>query len=282
MVSADDGREREQWRGVVLATGEKVVREYHASQSVVGGLRAFLMNLFAGPGTEGGDRYLIATTERLILVGEVQLRGGSGRVVNEVHIDQISGLSCSIASGWMAGWALFRLAWKALIGLAVILVLSRLSGFFWLLILGWGWWLIRELMAQGQRISVVVHAKSVHSSPVAITSQAKTGRFGGHFEVFDLPAGPGRDAEAMTQELGALIKDIQADSSSGLDKWGGPPRPPSPPVPASPLNPAPPTPETRARPADPEAATPRDPSDQLPNMATRLRQHLGKDLEPGR
>jgi hypothetical protein len=74
------------WRGVVLAKGEKVVKEYHASRSEIGGLQAFLMNLFAGPGTDGGDRYLAATTERLLFVGEAQLRGGSGRVVSEAHI----------------------------------------------------------------------------------------------------------------------------------------------------------------------------------------------------
>src|SRR4051812_39204475 len=91
------------WRGGTLADGELVVREYHATQSVVGGLRAFLMNLFAGPGDEGGDRYLAATTQRLILVGEAQLRGGSRRFVREVHIDRISGLSCSIASQTKSG-----------------------------------------------------------------------------------------------------------------------------------------------------------------------------------
>jgi hypothetical protein len=219
VVSAGDGSEHERWRGVVLANGESVVKEYHASQSVVGGLRAFLMNLFAGPGIEGGDRYLIATTERLLLVGDAQVRGGTGRVVNEVQIGLISGLSCSIASGWMAGWALFRLAWRALIGLAVVFVLSQISGFFWLLILVWGWWLIRALMAQGQRISVVVHAKDAHSSPVVITSQAAVGRFSGHFEVFDMPAEPGRDAEAMTQELGALIRDIQTNPDSAIERW---------------------------------------------------------------
>jgi hypothetical protein len=230
--------ETAQWRGVVLADGEELVKEYHASRSEVRGLRAFLMNLFAGPGTEGRDRYLGVTTERLLLVGEAQLRGGSGRTVNEVHIGQISGLSCSTASGWMAGWGLFRLFWKALLGLGVVVVLSRLSSFFWLLIIFWLLWLVRELMAQGERISLNVHAKSAHSSPVGITSQAKTGGFSGHFDVFDMPAGPGRDADVMTRELGALIKDIEADPDSGMKRWATPPADPRAPEPASPLTPA--------------------------------------------
>jgi hypothetical protein len=210
------------WRGVVLADGETVVKEYHASQSVVGGLRAFLMNLFAGPGDEGGDRYLAATTQRLLLVGETQLRGGEGRLVREVHIDRISGLSCSIASGWMAGWALFRLIWKALLGLGIVFVLTRVSGFFWLLIVVWLGWLIRELMSHGQRISLEVHG-GTQSSAVSITSQTRSGAFSGHFDVFDLPAGPGQDSEVMTAELGALIKDIQANPEAAVERWASQP-----------------------------------------------------------
>lgn len=206
-------------RGVVLARSERVVREYHASQSEVGGLRAFVMGLFAGPGTEGGDRYLIVTTERLLLVGETQLRGGAGRVVQEVHIDQVSGLSCVIASGWMAGWALLQLVGKALIGLVLVILLSRVSGFFWLLLVVWLWWLIGALMAQGKRVSVVVYAKNVSASPVSVSSQAKSGRFSGRYEAFDLPVSPGRDAVQMTAELGALIRDIQSESNSAVERW---------------------------------------------------------------
>lgn len=177
------------------------------------------MGLFSGPGTEGGDRYLIVTTERLLLVGETQLRGGAGRIVQEVHIDQVSGLSCVIASGWMAGWALLQLVGKALVGLVLVILLSRISAFFWLVLVVWLWWLIGALMAQGKRVSVEVYAKNVSASPVSLSSQAKSGRFRGHYEAFDLPLSPGRDAEQMTAELGALVMDIQREPASAIEKW---------------------------------------------------------------
>jgi hypothetical protein len=219
MTAAEASAALARWRGIVLADGETVVKEYHASQSEVTGLRAWLTSLFAGPAIEGGDRYLAATTERLLLVGETELRGGSGRTVSEVHLDQVSGLSCTIASGWMAGWALIQLIGKALLGLLAIILLSRISAFLWILLAVWLWWLIGALMSQGRRVAVVIHAKTAHGSPVGISGQAKTGRFSGHYEAFDLPARPGLDAEQMTAELGALVKDIQSGRSEATERW---------------------------------------------------------------
>jgi hypothetical protein len=219
MAAAEASTAPARWRGIVLADGETVVKEYHASQSEVTGLRAWLTSLFAGPAIEGGDRYVAATTKRLLLLGETELRGGSGRIVSEVHLHQVSGLSCTIASGWMAGLALVNLIGKALLGLLAIVLLSRITPLFWILLVVWLWWLIGALMSQGRRVAIVIHAKDARSSPVAISSQAKTGRFSGHYEVLDLAARPGLDAEQMTAELGALVKDIQSGSAEARERW---------------------------------------------------------------
>jgi uncharacterized membrane protein YdfJ with MMPL/SSD domain len=115
-----------------------------------------------------------------------------------------------------------QLAGKALLGLLAVVLLSRISPLFWALLALWVWWVIGALTSQGRRVAVVIHAKDARSSPVAISSQAKTGRFSGYYEVFDLPARPGLDAEQMTAELGALIKDIQNNVGSARARWTSP------------------------------------------------------------
>lgn len=221
-------------RGIALGASEVVVREYHATESVLG----FFFRLFAGEEAakrrHGGDGYLVATTARLILIGEGWRRGRHGRWVREVQVDQVSGLSCYLTTGWMTAWALLRLIAGLIAGVLITYGLSRLSSFFWLLLLPVFGWFISAIALRGQRIVLAVHAKAVNPSPVVISGQQSLGAFGWirnrvaggvsegtALETLDVSARPGRDADALVNELGALVGDIQTDTALSLERWSG-------------------------------------------------------------
>jgi hypothetical protein len=203
---------------VVLAEGEQAIREYHASESEANGFRALILSLFGGD-QEGGDRHLLVTTKRLILLGEMRTKGGRGRIHREVQLERVTGISATIAEGWMAGWALLRLVGQGILGLVVVFILGRISGFLWVLIVPLIFWFISALSSQGRRVSIAVNASGASGSAVSISGQAKTGRFSAHYEVFDMPSAPGRDAERIAQELGALVLDVQADAAAARERW---------------------------------------------------------------
>ncbi|MDR1204504.1 MAG: zinc ribbon domain-containing protein, partial [Peptococcaceae bacterium] len=171
----------------VLAKGEKVIKTYHCSQ-----LRF--------PSCDG---YLSVTNRRVIFHG--YSGGGGSRIVDEVQLDSVSGLStfyggkfkvaqlvAALIMACVSIWILIQsagdpLSWLAgiLLVVAVILLVTCYRKMFFL----------------------KVYSSNANGSPIAIGEGY--GGFGGNGAVFTVTASPTVETDAMMLELGALVSDLQ-------------------------------------------------------------------------
>jgi hypothetical protein len=203
---------------LIIGDGETLWRQYEVSQ-----LRT----------RERGQGTLFVTDARVVFYARAEGRGtqrGSA-LVQQTKIGDITGVSAFVSHRVSLGW----LITTAILGL---ITLSSLAGGRWGYFVVFGLllavaitMLVRGAAKRGS-VGVMIHGASTQQSPIAF------GQFGeshgtiyrllspllallGVYTAFDVLVGfPGRDAEQVIAELGALIFDLQSRGSLAGTHWG--------------------------------------------------------------
>jgi hypothetical protein len=203
---------------LVVGDGEMLWRQYEVSQ-----LRT----------REHGQGILFVTDARVVFYARAKGRGtqrGSA-LVQQTKIGDITGMSAFVSHRVSLGW----LITTAILGL---LTLSSLAGGRWGyfvvfgLLLGVAIVMLVRGAAKRGSVGVMIHGASTQQSPISFGQFGEThgliyrllspllGLLGVH-TAFDVLIGfPGRDAEQVIAELGALIFDLQSRGSLAGTHWG--------------------------------------------------------------
>jgi hypothetical protein len=189
----------------VLAKEEKVVNTYHCSK-----LRF--------PSCDG---YLSVTNRRVIFHGYAN--GGGSRIVDEVQLDSVSGLSTfyggklkvaqlitGIIMACVSIWLLAQAARDSLFNTQILLT--------WLAVVLLCVAAFLLITCYRQMFFLKVYSSKANGSPIAIGEGY--GGFGGNGAVFTVTASPTGETDAMMRELGALISDLQRMGDYGAADWG--------------------------------------------------------------
>ncbi|GHV16952.1 hypothetical protein FACS189425_02200 [Clostridia bacterium] len=196
--------------GVILANEEKTVRTYHCS----------------GGHFPKCDGFLTVTNRRVIFHG----RSDNSRIVDEVPLEAVSGLSTFYGGKWNVK----RIIFGAIIMIASIaLTISKAtapesptwgSGFSltsamppWLIVLGYLVALFLFATCHRKMFFLKVYSSKASGSPIAIGEGY--GGFGGNGAVFAVSAFPTEQTDAMMLELGALINDLQLLGEHAIEGW---------------------------------------------------------------
>ncbi|MCM3546848.1 zinc ribbon domain-containing protein [Priestia megaterium] len=197
-------------RGIALASGEEVIRQYEAT---------YLEN----PKTEG---YLVATNRRLIFCGEAKSMSGSSMIVKDVQIDHVTGIHAFMGAGKNFSKIILIIVLTIL-----FLMLGKFASIFWagLLIPGFIVYKLITNPFKSSVLSMVVMADSQTPSSINITASGSSGGFiaslfskqgfDGSHAMLSVAAAPGNDTVVMIKELGALVLDIQAQGEHAKEKW---------------------------------------------------------------
>lgn len=182
---------------------------------------------------ERGLGTLFVTDARVVFYARAKGRGtqrGSA-LVQQTKIGDITGMSAFVSHRVSLGW----LITTAILGL---ITLSSLAGGRWGyfvvfgLLLGVAIAMLVRGAAKRGSVGVMIHGASTQQSPIAFGQFGEThgliyrllspllGLLGVH-SAFDVLIGfPGRDAEQVIAELGALIFDLQSRGSLAGTHWG--------------------------------------------------------------
>lgn len=206
-------------RGIILADGETVVREYEAT---------YMEN----PRKEG---YLIATNRRLIFCGEAKGMAGSSMIVKDVKIEHVTGIHAFISGGknlrQIIGIIFLAILFIILGQVVSDLYLPELTTLFYtgLIFPGFMAYKLINNPLKTSMLSMVVMADNQTPSSVSVTAAASGNfissllsrpGFDGSHAALSVAAGPGRDTVEMIKELGALVLDIQAQGEYAVKRWG--------------------------------------------------------------
>lgn len=190
-------------RGVILSEDEVVIREYEASY-------------ISNPKSEG---YVIATNRRLIFTGSTKSVTGSGVIVRDTKIDNISGINAGLSHQR----SFTTLIIGAIIALLGLMYLFNDFGIIPLAVLAIGAFLVyRGLKSAGTMMHISILGGQ-SSAAISVAVEASTGIFSrvrGNQAIMTVAAsGPGKHTEQLIREIGALIQDIQIMGDLAIEKW---------------------------------------------------------------
>jgi hypothetical protein len=196
------------YRGIQLADGEEIVREYHAATQK----RTKI------------DIFVAVTTRRLLRVGQSKGFGGRSVFMEEAYIHDISGVNAFYARYIR----LLRLISGIIEFIIGILIMQYALNFYPILFVGVLFLLVGLYSAVsaiigGKAVSLSVYSKAAMGVVVSLgakSSRERPSLFSiGLRGVREAYVKPGRDAERMTRELSACIIDLQTDPEHALKKW---------------------------------------------------------------
>lgn len=197
-------------RGIALADGEKVIRQYEATT-------------LENPKTEG---YIIATDRRLIFSGEAQGLKGQSMIVNDVKMDHVTGVHAFVGGGNNFS----KIIWIVIFSI-ITLILGNISSVFYLglLIPAFIVYKLIKNPLKTSMMSMVIMADNQTPSSIQISAASQSGsfisalfskqNFDGNHAWMSVSAAPGKDTLAMIKEIGALVLDIQAKGEHAADRW---------------------------------------------------------------
>ena len=199
-------------RGIALADGERVIRQYEATQ-------------LDNPKTTG---YLIATDRRIIFSGEAKGLKGQSMIVKDVKIDHVTGVHAFVGGGNNFS----QILWIVISALFFLMLGSIFPLFF--LGLAIPAFIVYKLIKNPLKTSImnmVIMADNQTPSSISISAASASGSFisaifskagfdGSHASL-SVAAGPGKDTLTMIKEIGALVLDIQAKGEHAADIWLG-------------------------------------------------------------
>ncbi|AGX06461.1 hypothetical protein B14911_03474 [Bacillus sp. NRRL B-14911] len=199
-------------RGIALADGEKVIRQYEATT-------------LDNPKTEG---YIIATDRRLIFSGEAKGLKGQSMIVKDVKMDHVTGVHAFIGGGNNFSQIVLIAVFTI-----VTLILGSLLPVFYLGLL-FPAFIVYKLIKNPLKtsmMSMIIMADNQTPSSISISAAAQSGSiisalfskqgFDGNHAWMSVSAAPGKDTLAMIKEIGALVLDIQAKGEHAAIRWMG-------------------------------------------------------------
>jgi hypothetical protein len=192
------------YRGIQLADGEEIVRDYHAATQKKPKI----------------DIFVAVTTRRLLSAGESKGLGGGSVFMAEAYIQDISGVTALYGGG-------LRLA-RLIAGIVAVLIgigifFTPIAPLGVLFLLGGLYAAYTAIANRGRVVTLDVYNKGAAS--VTVSVGATTTRTGPSLFSLGLAGArpayvkPGPDAERMVRELSACIIDLQSDRENGLRKW---------------------------------------------------------------
>lgn len=177
--------------GIKLSEGETVVRTYLCSASDY-------------PQTQG---FLIITNKRLFFQG----LANKSRVVQEVALDSVSGLTCYYGRNLKV--------WKIVLGIILIIASyfsfkDRRTGLgIVLLIIG----VLLFLFLFRKTFLLKVYSSKANGSPISVGEGPVTST--GNESLFAIQAEPTAVTDQMMDELGAMVVDLQTLGDAAIEKW---------------------------------------------------------------
>jgi len=178
--------------GIKLANEEFVVRTYLCSR-----LRFF-------PPCTG---YLSVTNRRVLFHGH----SGSSRIVSEVPLDAVSGISTLYGGRFSF---VLLIAGLIFLGTSAVFFTSEDTVFgICALILG----IVLLFFSYRKTFILKLYSSKATSSPIHIGSGAGGGI--GSPALFTVSASPTKQTNTMMLELGAMINDLQSMGDYGVEKW---------------------------------------------------------------
>lgn len=194
------------YRGIQLADGEEVVRDYHAAVQQKPKI----------------DIFVAVTTRRLLSAGESKGFGGGSIFMSEAYIQDIGGIT-ALSGGGLRLARLIGGIIVLLIGIGLIFVGSYISALGVIFLLVGLYAAYTAIANRGKVVTLEVFSKGAAGVPVYLgASSTRTGPsltslgLGGVRPVY---IKPGPDAEKMVRELSACIMDMQSDRENALRKW---------------------------------------------------------------
>jgi hypothetical protein len=201
---AEDDRREPPFR---LAYDEAILKRYEA---VV--LRTAITRRIRGRGT------LYVTDARVVFHATINPKGTTraSKLIQQTKLEHISGLSVSVQ----------RSLSPLLVLLTSLFVLTFLGGLLehnhdatvlpLILAIGSGILLAVDARNRG-KVAVTIKSKSIDNSPIGFGYGARLG----HRSAYDLLRGkPGKDADILIKDLGALILDVQTRGTTAYEYWG--------------------------------------------------------------
>lgn len=180
--------------GVVLADGEKVVRQYLCSERIF-------------PPAKG---YLTVTNQRVLF----QSNKTMSRIDQEVTLDSVSALDC------YCGWNV-NVFWTIIGVWMVISALGELFmyGGFMAGMLIFGLLLGVLILFLAIRKTFILHIYSSKAIGIPISAGCGPKSLFGNGAIYSLKGRPTYDTDRMINELGALVHDLQTQGDAALSKW---------------------------------------------------------------
>ena len=180
-------------RDFMLASGEKIVREYLCSN-----LRK--------PKCKG---YLTVTNKRIIF----HAKETSSRIEKEVVLDSVSGLDCF--------YGMNVSVLKVIVGLLLFFVGTKfLFESFILTLIGLAVMALGVLLmysSMQKSFKLAVYSSKASGAPIHIGAGAQS--LIGNGVLYSLTSAPTEDTDRMLSELGALIQDLQTLGDDAIEKW---------------------------------------------------------------
>jgi len=193
--------------GVVLANEEFLVRSYHCSQ-------------LKFPACDG---FLSVTNRRVLFHGH----GDGSRIVNEVPLDAVSGVSTYYGSILRWGYLLMGVI-GIILGIAVMAATNQpathwnpggppagavAAGCVVMAIGAFFLW-----CGYCSTFSLRVHSSTAQGAPIFI-GEGSSGGLIGNGAAFSVTAYPTEQTDKMMLELGAMITDLQTMGDFGIERW---------------------------------------------------------------